>query len=58
MLKLEMENLSNLEFIQEYHNRFKFMQVHENEDNQAVNLAKKAKRVLLLIHTRYTKNNK
>ena len=34
------------------------MQVHENEEDQAVNLAKQAKHVLSFLHTRDTKNNK
>ena len=33
------------------------MQVHENEEGQAIILAKEAKSVLSLIHTRDTKNN-
>ena len=34
------------------------MHVHENEEDQAAILSKEAKRVLLLIHTRDTKNKK
>ena len=34
------------------------MQVHENESYKAVSLAKEAKHVLLVIHTRDTNNNK
>ena len=37
---------------------FKLMQVHENEEGQAVSLAKDAKRVPSLLRTRDTKNNK
>ena len=33
------------------------MQVHENEEGQAIILAKEAKSVSSLIHTRDTKNN-
>ena len=32
------------------------MQAHENEEYQAMILSEEAKRVLLLLHTRYTKN--
>ena len=35
-----------------------FIQVHENEEYQAVSLAKKSQRVLYFIHTRDTNNNK
>ena len=34
------------------------MQVHENEEYQAVSFAKEAKRALSLLHTRDRKNNK
>ena len=34
------------------------MQVHENEEDQDVNLSKEANFVLSFIHTRYTKENK
>ena len=38
--------------------KIKFMQVCENEEDQAVSLEKEAKYVLSLLHNRYTKNNK
>ena len=34
------------------------MQVHENEEDQAVSLSKESKRMLLLLSTRDTNNNK
>ena len=34
------------------------MHIYENEEDQAVSLAKEAKRVLSLLHIRDTKNNK
>ena len=34
------------------------MQIHENEEYQAVTLAKESKHVLSLIHNRDTNNNK
>ena len=37
---------------------FKFMQVRKNEEDQAISLAKEAKRVLSLLHTRDTKIKK
>ena len=58
MLKLETEKQLKPRLIQYDPNVFKFMQVHENEEDQYVSLAKESKRVLSLIHTRDTKNNK
>ena len=34
------------------------MQVHENEEDQAVSLSKESQRALSLLHTRDTKNDK
>ena len=58
MLKLSTANLLNPELIWDYPKKFKFMQVHENEEYQAIILAKESKHVLFLLHTRDTKNNK
>ena len=37
---------------------FKFMQVHKNEEDLSISLAKEAKLVFSSLHNRYTKNNK
>ena len=58
MLKLSMAKLSNTRLIWDYPNIFKFMKVHENEEYQSIILAKEAKRVLLLLHTRDKNNRK
>ena len=55
MLKLAMEKLLNPKIIRD-DPFFKFMQVHEDEEDQAMILSEEAKRVLSLLHTRYTKN--
>ena len=52
-----MEKLLNIEILWYYPKIFKFMQVHENEEDQEVNLVKESKRMLSLIHTR-DKNSK
>ena len=49
-----MEKLLNSEFILD-NPIFKFMQVHENKEDQAVSLAKESKLVLSLIHIKSTK---
>ena len=53
-----MSKLLNIELIRDGPSFFKFMQVHENEEYQYLILAKEAKCVLSLIHTRDTNNNK
>ena len=58
MLRLATEKLLNLKLIWDNPICFKFMQVHENEEDQAASLTKETKRVLSLIHTRYKNNNK
>ena len=58
MLKLAMKKLLNTELFPDDPNFSKFMQVHENEENQSVSLSKEAKRVLLLVNTRYKNRNK
>ena len=58
MIKLAMENILNIELIRDDPNFFKFMQVHKNEEDKYVILAKEAKRVLSLLNTRNTNNNK
>ena len=58
MLKVDIENLLNPEFIGDDPNVFKFMQVHENEEQQDVSLAKEDKHGVLLLNTRDIKNNK
>ena len=54
MLKLAMENILIPELIWDNSIFFKFMQVHENEEDQAIILSKEAKRILSLILTRNT----
>ena len=58
MLKLETTKLINPEFIQDDSNFLELMKVHENDEYQAVSSAKESECGFLLIHTRYTKNNK
>ena len=53
-----MSNLLNTELIQYYPIFFKNMQVHENEEDQALSLSKEDKRLLLLLHTRDTPKQK
>ena len=58
MFELAMTKLLNPKFTQ-YEPKFsKFVQVLENEEYQSVSSSKEAKRVLLSLHTRDTKNNK
>ena len=58
ILKLSMENILNTELIRYDSIFFKFMQVHENEEDQDVSVAKEAKCVLLLLHTIDKDSNK
>ena len=55
MRKLLMEKLLNHKISQDYPIIFKFMQVHEDEKVQALSITINDKRVLSLIHARYTK---
>ena len=48
----------NPEIIPDNPNFHKFMQVYENEEYQTFSLATETLRVLFLLHTRDTKNNK
>ena len=50
-----MEKLLNHKISQDYPIIFKFMQVHEDEKVQALSITINDKRVLSLIHARYTK---
>ena len=57
ILKLAMAKLLNTRLIPDDPKITKFMQFHGNEENEYVSLSKEAKRVLLFINTRDTKNN-
>ena len=57
MFKLAMAHLKNPELIQYESIFFKFIQVHENKEYQAVTLTKQSKHVLYFIPTINTKNN-
>ena len=58
MLKSAMENIWITKLVRYDPKLFKFMQIHEYEEDQALSLVKQSKCVLSLIHNRDTKNNK
>ena len=58
ILKLSTAKQLNLKFIWDFPILFKFMEVHKNEEDQAVSLSKEDKCMLSLLHTRDTNNNK
>ena len=58
MFVLAMAKLLNTELIWDDPIVFKFIQIHENEEYQAVSLTKETKHILSFICNRYTKNNK
>ena len=53
MLKLEMENILHSELICNGPNFYRFMQVHENEEDQAIILSTESQCVLYILHNIY-----
>ena len=58
MPKLSILKLLNIKLFRDDPKLFKFMQVHESGEDQAVSLTKEAKRILSLLHTRDKKTKK